>query len=127
MARNGEKNLIPCSERTKEEAREIGRKGGIASGKARREKADLRKLMEMMMSEKVPDSDMTYAQAMTISMLKVAMNPEQGGAAVNAYKEVKRTVGQDEPEQRQEAIDLLKGLLEVNEKNARLQSKPETE
>lgn len=31
-------NLIPLSERTKEEQREIARMGGIASGKARKEK-----------------------------------------------------------------------------------------
>ena len=31
----GKENLIPCSERSKDEVREIGRKGGIASGKAR--------------------------------------------------------------------------------------------
>ena len=37
------KNLIPFNERTEEEQRKIQRKGGIASGKARREKADLKK------------------------------------------------------------------------------------
>lgn len=31
-------NLIPNSERSQEELREMGRKGGIASGKARRKK-----------------------------------------------------------------------------------------
>ena len=35
--------MIPFNERTKEEQRKIQRKGGIASGKARREKADLKK------------------------------------------------------------------------------------
>ena len=38
-----EKNLIPLNERTKNEQREIQRKGGIASGAKRREKADLKK------------------------------------------------------------------------------------
>lgn len=33
-----ESNLIPMSERTKDEVREIARRGGIASGKARRER-----------------------------------------------------------------------------------------
>ena len=33
-----ESNLIPLNERTKEEQREIARMGGIASGKARRER-----------------------------------------------------------------------------------------
>lgn len=38
-----EENLIPLNERTKNEQREIQRKGGIASGAKRREKADLKK------------------------------------------------------------------------------------
>lgn len=36
-------NLIPNTERTPEELREMGRKGGIASGRARRRKAKLQK------------------------------------------------------------------------------------
>ena len=43
MPRDGTENLIPFNERTEEEQRKIQRKGGIASGKARREKADLKK------------------------------------------------------------------------------------
>lgn len=42
-----EQNLIPNSERSPSEVRENGRKGGIASGKARREKADLRKMLQI--------------------------------------------------------------------------------
>lgn len=41
-------NLIPNTERSPEELREMGRKGGIASGKARRRKRDLRKMMQML-------------------------------------------------------------------------------
>lgn len=50
MLRNGTENLIPVTERTKKEAREISRKGGIASGKARREKADLKKKVNEILS-----------------------------------------------------------------------------
>ena len=39
---DGSDNLIPFSERSKEEARELGRKGGIASGEARRRKKTLK-------------------------------------------------------------------------------------
>lgn len=42
MANDGIENLIPV--RTKEEARERGRNGGIASGKARREKRDRKQI-----------------------------------------------------------------------------------
>ncbi len=41
-------NLIPNTERSPEELREMGRKGGIASGKSRRRKRDLRKMMQMV-------------------------------------------------------------------------------
>lgn len=38
---------------TSDEAREIGKKGGIASGKARREKADLRRQMQLWLESDV--------------------------------------------------------------------------
>ena len=41
-----ENNLIPLNERTKEEQREIARKGGVASGKARRKKKLLRQIID---------------------------------------------------------------------------------
>ena len=43
-----EENLIPMSERSKTEARELGRKGGIASGKARSANAEMRKRLEQI-------------------------------------------------------------------------------
>ena len=49
MAGDGSENLIPVTERTKEEAREISRKGGIASGRVRREKADLKKKVNQIL------------------------------------------------------------------------------
>ena len=58
----GHENLIPFSERSKDEAREKGRKGGIASGKTRREKANMRKLIETFLDSKIEGKDMTYAE-----------------------------------------------------------------
>lgn len=40
-------NLILNSERSPEELREMGRKGGVASGKARREKRELQKMAKL--------------------------------------------------------------------------------
>ena len=45
MTNETSKNLIPQSERTKDEQREIARKGGIASGIARREKKTVQKIL----------------------------------------------------------------------------------
>lgn len=41
-------NLIPNSERSPEELREMGRKGGIKSGEARRKKRDQEKTERML-------------------------------------------------------------------------------
>ena len=43
-------NLIPQSERTKAEQREIAKKGGIASGKARREKKAMKDTLTALLS-----------------------------------------------------------------------------
>jgi hypothetical protein len=45
-----EQNLIPFSERSKEEAREQGRRGGIQSGVTRRRKRTLKQAAELAMS-----------------------------------------------------------------------------
>lgn len=51
----GEENLIPFSERTKEEARELGRRGGKASGAARRRKRSLKEAADLYLSLPVED------------------------------------------------------------------------
>ena len=49
-------NLIPNTERSPEELREMGRKGGIATGKARRRKRDLQKLAKMLLDKQTAES-----------------------------------------------------------------------
>lgn len=46
-----EENLIPFEERTEEELREMRRKGGINSGKARREKKLFREAIEKKLGQ----------------------------------------------------------------------------
>ena len=50
-------NLIPQSERTKEEQRKIARKGGIASGKARRRKKLIKEQLELLLSLPLKDEN----------------------------------------------------------------------
>lgn len=50
-----EQNLKPFTTRSSEEARELGRKGGIASGEARREKKSLREKAKLLMSLSIKD------------------------------------------------------------------------
>jgi hypothetical protein len=127
MPRGNIDNLIPNSKRSPEELREMTRKGGIASGEARRAKRDMRERMKMMLEEKPKGKDYTYADRLTESMLTIAANPKNGAAAVRAYETILHIIGQDEPEARQDALDTLRQILEVNIKNARLQTEQETE
>ena len=50
-----EKNLIPMDQRSKSEARELGRNGGIASGVSRRRKRSLKEATDLYLSLPVTD------------------------------------------------------------------------
>lgn len=58
MARGNINNLIPNSERTPEERKEIARKGGLKSGETKRRKANLRKAVKNIFEMDVPDVEM---------------------------------------------------------------------
>ena len=53
---NENKNLIPFNERTEDEQRKIARQGGIASGKARREKKTIQKILADLLDSEIKDS-----------------------------------------------------------------------
>ena len=53
-----EKNLIPMDQRSKEEARELGRNGGVASGVSRRRKRSLKEAADLYLSLPVSDRKM---------------------------------------------------------------------
>lgn len=101
---NGQDNLIPFSERSEDEARESGRKGGKASGVARRRKADLRKIAEGMITGDI-------SEMMIKSLIDIAADPGNKNA-VSAFKEIRDLLGQNKTtldKQEQKArIDALK-------------------
>ena len=77
-----DQNLKPV--RTKSEARERGRAGGKASGKARRRKADFRKTLNMLLTAEIDSEeykpilealgvDCTLESAMLMAQIKQAM------------------------------------------------------
>ena len=69
-----EDNLIPfTSEQSREEAKINGRKGGIASGEARREKATMKKTLEMLLDEK-NNKGKTYRDLTTLGLIKGAID-----------------------------------------------------
>ena len=71
---SNEKNLIPMAERTPEEVREMARKGGKASGIARRRKKSLREAADLLLS--MPVKDKKTQNAMT----KMGIDPDDGDA-----------------------------------------------
>jgi len=84
-----QKDLIPQNKRTKEEQKKIARMGGIASGRTRRAKADLRKAMQLAMETVWKDSKGNEAtgQEMTIAGIIANLSDPKGrnwGKALDA-------------------------------------------
>ena len=75
MPRNGTNNLIPVTKRSKDEAREMSRKGGVNSGKTRRRQANLRAAFKEILKSTV-DIDgkkMTVPEALAAIATKKAL------------------------------------------------------
>lgn len=68
MANETTKNLIPQNKRTKDEQREIARMGGIASGKARREKQKTQQILADLVSIKNKDLAMFKKLAIKLGL-----------------------------------------------------------
>ena len=94
MANN--ENLKPIQ--SKKEARELGRIGGIRSGEVRREKATMRKTLEMMLDEVADiegnENKLTYKQLATIGLLKGAIKGDNAN-----YKTILEVIGEMEEQQ----------------------------
>ena len=93
-----EQNLKPV--RTKSEARERGRAGGKASGKARRRKADFRKTLNMLLTAEIdseeykPILEALGVECTLESALNMAMIKEGLAGNVKAYEAVAKYAGQ---------------------------------
>lgn len=70
-----EDNLIPNYERSPEELREMGRKGGIKSGESRRKKRDLQKMAKLWMEvfDELESKDKAQAKKALDRMVKAYM------------------------------------------------------
>ena len=89
-----EQNLIPNSARSPQELREMTRKGGIASGEARRKKADLRKTLEALMQGKDAEGK-TYEENIALGLMLNAIDSKKGGNP-KAYEVIAKMLGQYE-------------------------------
>lgn len=127
MANNG--NLIPFNKRSVSEAREYGRKGGKASGKARRQKADFRKTLNLLLSAEIDSEEWTpFLESLGIdSTLEAAVNAamirEALSGNVKAYLAIKDVLGQtsksdadiEEQQLRMAAVKAKMGVEEEGE------------
>lgn len=86
--RHGIENLKPTNTLTMEERKELARKGGIASGKARRQKSDLKKTIKTILSMNVTDPkdikklqalglDLTYENLVSLATVQQASKGNQ--------------------------------------------------
>lgn len=104
-----EENLIPNSERTPSELREMTSKGGKASGVSRRRKKNMKQLMELLLSkpantpndwdllaalglnlDELPDEDITNLLIVNAALLAKAKSGD-----VNAIKELRNIIQDD--------------------------------
>ncbi len=101
-------NLIPNSERTPSELREIASKGGKASGKKRRQMKTFKELCDKFINGKITneklkeqlkvfgitDKDSTYKMAMIVSLVNKSLKGD-----VKAFEVLRDTVGEKPIEQ----------------------------
>ena len=83
-----EKNLIPNSERSPSEVRENGKKGGIASGEARRKRKTLKEELLLMLS----DGDIQ--EKISIALINEAINGNNAGSVTKAFEVIRDTIGE---------------------------------
>lgn len=93
-------NLIPLNQRTKEEQREIAKIGGVCSGKSRKRKAELRKIVQnlldgdyTMTDENGEVMELTGAEAIAYRLFATAMD-EKNKNCLAAIKLIIDIVGQ---------------------------------
>ena len=89
-----EKNL---KKPTPKEARENGRKGGIASGKARQRKKELRECFEVVLNTEIRGKDgevKTGAEAMAAKLFKAIMTEKDTAKLARAIEIFRDTAGQ---------------------------------
>lgn len=111
---------------TSETAREAGRKGGIASGIAKRRKANLRKAMQMLLTSRGPTIEgetVTYEEAIVLAMVNEALTggSKNNVAAFNAIMQVLKS--EEEAQERRARIQKLKA--ETDEIKQRVKAEEE--
>lgn len=103
-------STVPNSEATQFKAGakqvEIARKGGIASGEAKRRNKTMRETLEKMLagiSEK--NNNLTYNELIALGLITNAIDRHKGGNP-NAYRTIKETLGETEEETKTRMVEI---------------------
>ena len=89
----------------------MGQRGGIASGRARREKKSLREALELLLDMPcLDDSGLSNREAVAVALLREALKGE-----VRAFAALRDTVGEKPMEKKENA---LSGKLVVSWRNS---------
>lgn len=121
MGKGRKENLINPKDRTSDDLREMTRKGGIASGEARRRKKTMREALEMMMykcelneqmkqklrAEGVGEDEMNHQMVITRSLIAKA---ESGD--VQAYNAICAMIG-EKPAEKMEMTGSMNNELRI--------------
>ena len=91
---------------TSKQAREYGRLGGIASGKARQEKATMKKTLEMLLDEQNKKSGKTYRELATLGLIQGAIK----GKSEN-YRLILELLGELKQNEEKGGNGILENLL----------------
>lgn len=113
-----EKNLIPFSERTESEQREIRSKGGKQSAKNRREQKTYREMAKTMLSATITDENiLNELKAYGLSETDVkaytllGMIKASGNGSHNAFDRLMELIGEKEQNQNENVIAKLDKVL----------------
>lgn len=106
-----EKNLIPNNKRSPSEVRENGRKGGINSGKKRREQKTYRELAKAVLKAKIEDEELLEMAAQfgvkkldvkTLTFLGMVRAAADG--SYNAFDRLLELTGEKEKDEQTETV-----------------------
>lgn len=119
-----QEDLIPLSERTKEEQKVITTQGGIASGIARRKKKTMKEQAQLLLSLAVKNPKLKKAmadlgieeneQTNQMAMIISIMNKAISKGDVQAYNSIQATIGEDPVKKVEQTTDLKVSEKQMN-------------
>jgi hypothetical protein len=117
-----EKDLIPINKRTKEEQKEIARRGGIASQKKQREKKTMKEQLKLLLSLELKDKKTAEnLKKMGVNIdnidnqmaLNVALWAKALQGDVQAFNSIRDTIGEKPTDKVETVITYEEKLKEV--------------